>query len=212
MSDSVRPHRWQPTRVPRSWDSPGKNTGVGCNFLLQCIKVKNESELAQLCLTLRPHRLQPTRIHHPWDFPGKCTGVGCRCLPFPKRKGGWWTKTQDNYYFKTILHTKLVFWEASLPTSQSASILIKIIIPCSKTHLPIYWLVVRFNFSLSSWLSNIPYPNPTQKIKGPQSTRFNPPRRQYIYIFYLIKVIEQQLCAQPSEYSSEQGQLSVLMS
>ena len=40
MSNSVQPHRWQPTRLPRSWDSPGKNTGVGCHFLLQCMKVK----------------------------------------------------------------------------------------------------------------------------------------------------------------------------
>ena len=52
MSDSVRPHRRQPTRLPRPWDSPGKNTGVGCHFLLQCIKVKSESEVAQLCPTL----------------------------------------------------------------------------------------------------------------------------------------------------------------
>ena len=42
MSDSVRPHRRQPTRLPRPWDSPGKNTGVGCHFLLQCMKVKSE--------------------------------------------------------------------------------------------------------------------------------------------------------------------------
>ena len=52
MSDSVRPHRRQPTRLPRPWDSPGKNTGVGCHFLLQCRKVKSESEVAQSCLTL----------------------------------------------------------------------------------------------------------------------------------------------------------------
>ena len=52
MSNSVRPHRWQPTRLPRPWDSPGKNTGVGCHFLLQCVKVKGESEVAQSCLTL----------------------------------------------------------------------------------------------------------------------------------------------------------------
>ena len=52
MSDSVRPHRRQPTRLPRPWDSPGKNTGVGCHFLLQCMKVKRESEVAQLCPTL----------------------------------------------------------------------------------------------------------------------------------------------------------------
>ena len=43
MSDSVRPQRRQPTRLPRPWDSPGKNTGVGCHFLLQCMKVKVKS-------------------------------------------------------------------------------------------------------------------------------------------------------------------------
>ena len=53
MSDSVQPHRWQPIRPNRPWDSPGKNTGVGCHFLLQCMKVKSESEVAQSCPTLR---------------------------------------------------------------------------------------------------------------------------------------------------------------
>ena len=52
MSDSVRPHRRQPTRLPCPWDSPGKNTGVGCHFLLQCMKAKSESEVAQSCPTL----------------------------------------------------------------------------------------------------------------------------------------------------------------
>ena len=52
VSDSVRPQRWQPTRLPRPWDSPGKNTGVGCHLLLQCMNVKSESEVAQLCPTL----------------------------------------------------------------------------------------------------------------------------------------------------------------
>ena len=56
VSDSVRPHRWQPTRLPRPWDSPGKNTGMGCHFLLQCMKVKSESEVTQLCLTLSDPR------------------------------------------------------------------------------------------------------------------------------------------------------------
>ena len=50
MSNSVLPHRRQPTRLPRPWNSPGKNTGVGCHFLLQRIKVK--SEVAQSCPTL----------------------------------------------------------------------------------------------------------------------------------------------------------------
>ena len=48
----MQPQRWQPTRLPRPWDSPGKNTGVGCHFLLQCIKVKSESEDTQPCPTL----------------------------------------------------------------------------------------------------------------------------------------------------------------
>ena len=52
MSDSVRPHRRQPTRLPRPWDSPGKNTGVGCHFLLQSVKVISEREVAQSCPTL----------------------------------------------------------------------------------------------------------------------------------------------------------------
>ena len=61
MSNSVRPHRWQPTRLPRPWDSPGKNTGVACHFLIQCmkvksesekVKVKSESEVSQSCPTL----------------------------------------------------------------------------------------------------------------------------------------------------------------
>ena len=52
MSDSVRPQTRQPTSLPRPWDSPGKNTGVGCHFLLQCMKVKSESEVAQSCPTL----------------------------------------------------------------------------------------------------------------------------------------------------------------
>ena len=53
MSDSMRPHRRQPTRLRCPWDSPGKNTGVDCHFPLQCMKVKSESEVAQSCPTLR---------------------------------------------------------------------------------------------------------------------------------------------------------------
>ena len=82
VSDSVRLHGLQPTRLLCPWDSPGKNTGVGCHFLLQCMKVESESEVTQSCLTLsdRPHGLRPTRFLHPWDFPGNSTGVGCYCL------------------------------------------------------------------------------------------------------------------------------------
>ena len=52
MSDSVQPHRWQLTKLPHPWDSPGNNTGVGCYFLLQCMKVKSESEVTQSSPTL----------------------------------------------------------------------------------------------------------------------------------------------------------------
>ena len=83
MSDSVRPQRRQPTRLPHPWDSPGKNTGVGCHFLLQCMKVKSEKwkwSRTVVSDSSQPHGLQPTRLLHPWDFPGKSTGVGCHCL------------------------------------------------------------------------------------------------------------------------------------
>ena len=73
---TVRPHRRQPNRLPRPWDSPGKNTGVGCHFFLQCMKVNSESEVTKS----RPHGLQPTRLLRPWDFPGKGTGAGCHHL------------------------------------------------------------------------------------------------------------------------------------
>ena len=66
VSDSVRAHRWQPTRLPHPWDSPSKNTGVGCHFLLQCVKVKSESEVTQSCPTLSDpmdHSLPGSSIH-----------------------------------------------------------------------------------------------------------------------------------------------------
>ena len=52
MSNSVQSHRRQPTRLPHPWDSQGKNTGVCCHFLLQCMKVKSQSEVTQSCPTL----------------------------------------------------------------------------------------------------------------------------------------------------------------
>ena len=77
----VRPHRQQPTRLHRPSDSPGKNTLVGCHFLLQFMKVKSESEVAQLCPTLcDPMDCSLPGSSNPWDFPSKSTGVGCHCL------------------------------------------------------------------------------------------------------------------------------------
>ena len=66
MTDSVRPHRGQPTRLPSPWGSPGKNTGVGCHFLLQWMKVKSESEVVQSCPTPSDpmdHSLPGSSIH-----------------------------------------------------------------------------------------------------------------------------------------------------
>ena len=66
MSDSMQPHRRQPTRLLCPWGPPGKNTGVGCNFLLQCMKVKSESEVFQLCPTLSDpmdYRLPGSSVH-----------------------------------------------------------------------------------------------------------------------------------------------------
>ena len=57
------PIRQQPTRLSHPWDSPGKNTGVGCHFLLQCMKVKSEREVAVISDSSRSHGLQPTRLH-----------------------------------------------------------------------------------------------------------------------------------------------------
>ena len=104
VSNSVRPHRRQPTRLPRPWDSPGKNTGVGCHCLLQCMKVKSESEVVkslscvQLLVTpwtAEHFRCSPEtiatflisyvhakslRLLCPRDSPGKNTRVGCHSL------------------------------------------------------------------------------------------------------------------------------------
>ena len=70
---------------PPDFPTPGilqarMNTGVGCHFLLQCVKVKVKSSRSVMSDSSRPHGLQPTRLLCPWDFPGKSTGVGCHCL------------------------------------------------------------------------------------------------------------------------------------
>ena len=82
VSDSVRLHR-QPTRLPHPWNSPGKNTGVGCYFLLQCMKVKSESEVAQSCLTLRnPMDCNPPGSSIHGIFQAGCTGVGINMFTY----------------------------------------------------------------------------------------------------------------------------------
>ena len=151
MSDSVWPHRQQPTRLPRPWDSPGKNSGVGCHFLLQCMKVKNDSEVAQLCPTLRD----------PMDcsLPGSCahgifqnTGVGCHCLLqiFSKEHFFFFekdelTETYCVYYIWSLLFIK-DNWDKIL------SDIIWIVNELLATSL-FYFL--KLAFSVSAWDSHI---------------------------------------------------------
>ena len=80
MSDSVRPHRQQPNRLPHPWDSPGKNTGAGSFPSPMHESEKWKWSRSVMSDSSRPHGLQPTRLLHPWDFPGKSTGVGCHFL------------------------------------------------------------------------------------------------------------------------------------
>ena len=104
MSDSVRPHRQQPTRLPCPCDSPGKNTGVGCHFLLQCVKVKGESEVAQSCPTLRDpwtaaYQAPPSMGFSRQEY---CSGMA---LPSPL----WWPmKCQA---FAMAAHSSTLAWK-----------------------------------------------------------------------------------------------------
>ena len=140
MSDSVQPHRRQPTRLPRPWDSPGKNTAVGCHFPLQCRKVKSESEVAQSCPTLSNpmdcsppgfsihgifqakvlewgaiafslHGLQHARLLCPWDFPGRSPGVGA--IAFSETCCYFWLNAFQSCCF-TVSFSLVGFWSRKL--------------------------------------------------------------------------------------------------
>ena len=114
MSNSVRPHRREPIRLPCPWDSPGKNTGVGCHFLLQCMKVKSESEVTQSC----PTHSDPMDCNPPGSsvhgiFQARELEWGATAFSetqsYPTIKTSKWTERQDCSYFNhqiTELHTK----------------------------------------------------------------------------------------------------------
>ena len=80
MSDSVQPHRRQPTRLCRPWDSPGKNTGASCHFLLNTWKWKGKVKSLSCVQLLTTSWAAAYQVPGAWDFPGKSTGVGCHCL------------------------------------------------------------------------------------------------------------------------------------
>ena len=92
MSNTVRPHRWQPTRLRRPWDSPGKNTGVGCHFLLQCVKVKS---LSHVRLFVTPW----TAVYQAPPSMGFSKQEYCSGLPLPSPK---FILDSFNYYLITL--------------------------------------------------------------------------------------------------------------
>ena len=129
MSDSVWAHRRQPTRLPGPWDSPGKNPGVGCHLLLQCMKVKSESEseVAQSCPTLSDpmdHSLPGSSIH--WIFQARVVEWGaiafsefklCSLLNLNKQFAYIWTSGHISYLnifdkMKQLLFSCLVVFDS----------------------------------------------------------------------------------------------------
>ena len=96
MSDSVRPHRQRPTRLPHPWDSPGKNTGVGCHFLLQCMKVKSESEVAQSCPT-------------PSDMDCSPPGASIHGI-FQARVLEWVAIAFSDKFYDLSIHSASIYW------------------------------------------------------------------------------------------------------
>ena len=103
MSDSLLPETQQPTRLPCPWDSPGKNTGVGCHFLLQCMKVKSESKVAQSCPTLcDPMDCSPPGSSVHGTFQARVLEWGAIAL-------------LTEIYFTSYLSFYLVFLSSNLP-------------------------------------------------------------------------------------------------
>ena len=113
MSDSVRPHRRQPTRLPHPWGSPGKNTGVGCHFLFQCMKVNSESEVSQSCLTPSdPMDCSPPGSSVPGIFQARGLEWGAIAFSY------WaWKKTREAQQEKSTrwAQEKPWQWEAHAP-------------------------------------------------------------------------------------------------
>ena len=107
LCPTLRPHRQQPTRLRRLWDSPGKNTGVGCHFLLQCMKVKSESEVAQSCLTLATPWTEAHQTPSSMGSSRQEYWSGCHCLFRRNNPSGYQmvrTHTKETTVKKTQRH------------------------------------------------------------------------------------------------------------
>ena len=134
MSNSVRPHGLQPTRLLRPWDSPGKNTGVGCHFLLQCLKVESESEVAQSCPTLSDPMDAAYQAPPSMGFSRQQYWSGmpynyffsryliCKYVLCKKRKKDW------QFFFFFLTYTCHVFQQFYLPKRN------KSVSPCKDLH------------------------------------------------------------------------------
>ena len=144
MSDSVWPHRRQPTRLPRPWDSPGKNTGVSCHFLLQCMNGKWKWSPSVVSDSQRPYGLQPSRLLHPWDFPGKSTRVGCHCLLLIMHIPGLCSRPFDS----ESLDLRVGFYPSD-----------------SQVHLGLRTTKWFRTYPMAQWVKNLPVMQETQEMQ-----------------------------------------------
>ena len=129
------PHRRQPTRLHRPWDSPGKNTGVGCHFLLQCMKVKSESEVAQLCPT-------------PSD-PMNCSPPGSPIPGIFQARVPEWVAISFSNAWKWKGKVKLLSCVRLLATPWTAA----------------YQAPPSMGFSMQEYWSGLPLPSPRQRYR-----------------------------------------------
>ena len=150
VSVSVRPQRRQPTRLPRPWDSPGKNTGVCCHFLLQCRKVKSESEVAQLFPTLSDpmdYSLPGSSVHG-FSRQEYWSGVP---LPSPtKRKTALSNQKSVHYTYHILLYInyrKMLFCANSFSNCNNVNLRFKFL-PLAKSHCKIW----KIKYKLYSYI------------------------------------------------------------
>ena len=137
MSDSKQPHRRQPTRLPHPWDSPGKNTGVGCHFLLQCMKVKSEGKsLSRVQLLATPwttaYQAPPSMGFSRQEY---CSGVPLPSLTYVLLLLISWASSQDG----GLRVFDVVWWvrapKVSVPSSKEELLGLSLRNQCHLNHM-----------------------------------------------------------------------------